>query len=93
VKPEWRATVQSLLYASSFGAGTILGIVWNGLVLDYSRHHFLNPWVTLPVQKLFFASGLLYAAVTLVSAIYFKNVRHQALVVAGAVRPAMDEVA
>jgi PPP family 3-phenylpropionic acid transporter len=90
VKPEWRATVQSLLYASSFGAGTILGIVWNGFVLDYSKHHFLNPWVSLPVQKLCFASGLLFAAVTLVSAFYFKNVRQPEY---GAVRPAVDETA
>jgi PPP family 3-phenylpropionic acid transporter len=93
VKPEWRATVQSLLYACSFGAGTILGVVWNGFVLDYSRRHFQNPWVTLPVQKLFLASGLLFAAVTLVSVVYFKNVRQQPLAAAGAVPGATGEIA
>jgi PPP family 3-phenylpropionic acid transporter len=93
VKPEWRATAQSLLYATSFGAGTILGIVWNGFVLDYSKHHFMNPLVTLPVQKVFFASGLLFAALTLASGVYFKTVKEQASGVASAVRGVVDEAA
>jgi len=73
VKPEWRATGQSLLNAACFGAGTILGILWNGFFLDYAKEHFINPWVKLPIQKLCFASGLLWMVVTIASAIYFRT--------------------
>jgi MFS family permease len=83
VKPEWRATGQALLNAACFGAGTILGILWNGFLLDYFKLHFINHWVPLAIQKVCFTSGLLLAALTVVSAIYFKIVRQQAFVLAG----------
>jgi PPP family 3-phenylpropionic acid transporter len=77
VKPEWRATGQSLLNASCWGAGAILGNLWNGFLLDYFRFHFINPWVPLAIQKVCFTSGLLLAALTVVSALFFKIVKEQ----------------
>jgi hypothetical protein len=85
VKPEWRATGQALLNAACFGAGTILGILWNGSLLDYFKLHFINSWVPLAIQKDCLTSGLLLAALTVVSALYFKMVKQQKPVAA---RPA-----
>lgn len=34
VKPEWRATGQSLLYAAYFGIGAIIGNYWTGYLYD-----------------------------------------------------------
>ena len=76
--PEWRATGQALLCASCFGAGTILGILWNGVLLDYFAVHFANSWVPLPIQKVCLASGLLLAAVTVASALVFRAGRQKA---------------
>jgi PPP family 3-phenylpropionic acid transporter len=77
VKPEWRATGQSLLNASCWGAGAILGTLWNGFLLDYFQVHFINHWVPLAIQKVCFVSGLLLAALTIVSALFFKIVKEQ----------------
>lgn len=85
VNPQWRATGQALLNASCWGAGNILGILSNGLLLDYFKLHFINAWVPLAIQKVCFASGLLLAAVTVASAIYFKVIGRQAFVEAGVV--------
>lgn len=93
VKPEWRGTGQTLLYGSCFTAGTLLGNIWNGFFLDYSKNHFFNPWVPLAIQKLCFVSGLFLAVLTLVSAIYFKIVRQQAIEVADVPRSAVEEAA
>ncbi len=93
VKPEWRGTGQTLLYGSCFGAGTIIGNLLCGFFLDYSKYHFANPWVLLPVQKLCFASGILFTGVTLASAIYFKSVRQPVASVAGGVPGGVEDAA
>ena len=67
IEPRWWATGQALLNASYSGAGTIVGVLWGGFLLDYFRFHFVNPWVPFPAQKLFFACGSLLAAVTVAS--------------------------
>jgi PPP family 3-phenylpropionic acid transporter len=72
VKPDWRATGQSLLTASRNGAGGILGGLWSGFLFDYFSIHFINPYIHLAAQKLFFSSGCLLAVVTVASALYFR---------------------
>jgi PPP family 3-phenylpropionic acid transporter len=73
VSAEWRATGQALQYAFCFGAGTLLGLLWNGLMLDYFAMHFANPWVPLPIQKVCLMSALMLATVTAVSALVFRR--------------------
>jgi len=65
------------LLNASMGAGTILGTLWNGFLLDYFRFHFINYWVPLAIQKVCFVSGLLLAALTIVCALVFKTGRHR----------------
>ena len=72
VKPEWRATGQTLLNATCWGAGTVLGVLWNGLLLDYFKFHWMNVWVPLAIQKVCFVSGCMLAALTVVTALVFK---------------------
>jgi PPP family 3-phenylpropionic acid transporter len=93
VKPEWRGTGQTLLYGSCFGAGTLVGNLLCGFFLDYSKYHFANPWVLLPVQKLCFASGILFTGVTLASAVYFKSVRQPVAGVAVGVPGGVEDAA
>jgi PPP family 3-phenylpropionic acid transporter len=73
VSPEWRATGQALQYAFCFGAGTLLGLLWNGLALDYFALHFSNSWVPFAIQKVCLLSGLMLATVTGVSALVFRR--------------------
>lgn len=41
VKPEWRATGQSLLWAAYYGAGQILGNVWVGFLYENNSMQFI----------------------------------------------------
>jgi PPP family 3-phenylpropionic acid transporter len=91
VRPQWRATGQALLNASCWGAAIILGMLGNGFLLDYFKPHFINRWVPLAIQKVCFLSGLLFAALTLLSAIYFEVVRRRASLVAGRVYGSFEE--
>jgi MFS family permease len=93
VKPEWRATGQALLNASCFGAGTILGILWNGFLLDYFQFHFINYWVPRPIQKVCFVSGSMLAALIIVCALVFKTGRQRVPAGACAVAGAGGEAA
>jgi PPP family 3-phenylpropionic acid transporter len=81
VKPEVRATGQVLLNASCWGAGTILGIQWNGFLLDFFKPHFLNSIIQHAIQKVCFTSGFLLVVLTIVSALVLKIGRQGALAV------------
>jgi PPP family 3-phenylpropionic acid transporter len=72
VKPKWRATGQALLNATCFGGGTILGILWNGFLLDYFRFHLINTCVPHAIQRVCFVSGSMLAILTVVVAVVFK---------------------
>ena len=69
VKPELRATGQVLLSAACWGAGTILGILWNGFLLDYFKANFLNSFIPLAIQKVCFVSGTMLTVLTIASAL------------------------
>jgi PPP family 3-phenylpropionic acid transporter len=60
VKEEWRATGQSLLYASYFGVGAIAGNFWTGLLYD----------TKMPIGEIFLLNSGIVAVVG-VSILYF----------------------
>lgn len=62
VKPELRATGQSLLYASYFGIGAILGNFWTGYLYD----------MHLRISSIFFINAIIVAVVCVFMAIFIK---------------------
>jgi predicted MFS family arabinose efflux permease len=70
VKEEWRATGQSLLYASYFGVGAIAGNFWTGLLYD----------TRMPIGEIFLLNSGIVALVGL-SILYF--LKSSKIVVAG----------
>lgn len=74
VKREWRATGQSLLWACYSGAGAILGSLWCGYLYDYFKTHLASRWFPLPAHRMFLASALVLAVVTLGSIVVFREV-------------------
>jgi PPP family 3-phenylpropionic acid transporter len=62
VKPEWRATGQSMLWAFNCGAGAILGNLWAGYQLD----HFT-------AGRMYLVNGLMMGAVTAAGALVFRG--------------------
>ena len=56
VRPEWRASGQSLLYAAYYGIGAIVGNFWTGYLYD----------AKLKIGEIFFLNAVLVALVGLV---------------------------
>jgi hypothetical protein len=50
--------------------------------LDYFQVHYINSWVPLAIQKVCLTSGILFAVLTALSALYFRAVEQQATVAA-----------
>ncbi len=63
VKPEWRATGQSLLYAAYFGIGAIAGNFWTGYL--YDKH--------LTIASIFFLNAGIVTVVGIAMAIIIKK--------------------
>ena len=61
VKPEWRATGQSLFWAAYFGAGAIMGNLWAGSLYD-----------RMPLQKVFGLNSCLILVLFLVAMVVFR---------------------
>ncbi len=60
VKPDWRATGQSLLWAAYYGAGQIIGNLWTGAL--YER---------ISMQSIYAINGIIVVALTVLSALIF----------------------
>jgi len=67
VKAEWRATGQSLLYASYFGIGAIAGNFWTGYL--YDQH--------LTIASIFLWNAGVVAVIVFAVAIVMRNSAHQ----------------
>jgi PPP family 3-phenylpropionic acid transporter len=63
VKPEWRATGQSLLYAAYFGIGAITGNFWTGYL--YDQH--------LTIASIFFVNAGIVTVIGIAMAIILKK--------------------
>jgi PPP family 3-phenylpropionic acid transporter len=64
VKPELRATGQSLLYASYFGIGAVLGNFWTGYLYD----------MHLRIASIFFINAIVVAVVCVFIAVFIKPI-------------------
>lgn len=62
VKPEWRATGQSLLYAAYFGLGAIAGNFWTGFLFERG----------LPIAAIFLANAGMVGAACLFIALFVR---------------------
>ncbi len=67
VKEEWKATGQSLLYASFLGAGAIVGNLWTGYLYESKMN----------ISEIFLLNSLIVIIIGILMVVFLKNVRNQ----------------
>ena len=68
VKEDWRATGQSLLYASYYGAGAIVGNLWTGYLSD----------TKMKIAEIFLLNAGIVVAVAVMIFVFMKAAPRQA---------------